>query len=89
LAYLAPDPDKDLAPLLADVRAPTLVMRGTADRLGSVEGVQYIMDRVPGAQFYALEGRGHALPYTATTEVCEVLRVFLKTGSVPAAARSS
>jgi pimeloyl-ACP methyl ester carboxylesterase len=84
-----PDPDRDVAPLLPEVSVPTLVMRGTADRLGSAEGDQYLLDHIKGAQFYSFQGRSHALLATATTEFCEVLRRFLRTGSVPAADHSA
>jgi pimeloyl-ACP methyl ester carboxylesterase len=89
LNFLAPDPEVNMFPHLPDVRVPTLVMRETADRMGSMEAAQYLAQQIKGAQFYAFEGRGHLPLHTATTEFCDILRYFVRTGSVPAAARSA
>jgi hypothetical protein len=51
--------------------------------MGSIPGAQYLAEHVEGAQLYVFDGRCHALMSTATTEFCEVLRTFLRTGSVP------
>jgi pimeloyl-ACP methyl ester carboxylesterase len=87
LAFFANDPTADMLPLLPLVRVPTLVMRGTADLMGSMEGARYLADQIAGAQFYVFEGRGHLPSQTATTEFCEVLRHFVRSGSVPTSGR--
>jgi class 3 adenylate cyclase/pimeloyl-ACP methyl ester carboxylesterase len=81
--FLAPDPERDIRPLLADIHAPTLVAHGTADCRVPFAAAPYIAERIPGAQLYAFEGKGHQPIYTATAEFCEVLRAFVRTGAVP------
>jgi pimeloyl-ACP methyl ester carboxylesterase len=82
LNFFAPDPTADVSALLPQLRVPTLVMHGTADQLTSLERSQYLVEHIAGAQLYTFEGRGHGLLHTATIEFCEVLRRFLRTGSV-------
>jgi pimeloyl-ACP methyl ester carboxylesterase len=87
LSFFGPEsPEDDLRPLLPLVRAPALLMRGTADA-GAGEAVKYLLPRLPGSQLHEIEGRGHPILATATTEVCTVLRSFLRTGSLPLPAR--
>jgi hypothetical protein len=45
---------------------------------------RYLAQHIPGAQFYAFKGRGHVPVLTATGEFCDVLRCFVRTGSVSA-----
>ncbi len=40
-------------------------------------------DRIPGALLYPFEGMGHVAMFTATAEFCDVLRQFIRTGTVP------
>jgi pimeloyl-ACP methyl ester carboxylesterase len=50
-------------PALASVKAPTLVIHGTADPLVSVEGGKDTAKAIPGAQLMLIEGMGHDLPH--------------------------
>jgi pimeloyl-ACP methyl ester carboxylesterase len=77
------DPDFNIVPLLSEIHVPTLVINGTADRLVPFAAAPYIVERLPSAQLYAFEGKGHLPIYTATYEFCEVLRHFVGTGTVP------
>ena len=49
---------------LASVKAPTLVIHGTADPLVPVEHGRDTADAIPGAQLLLIEGMGHDLPHT-------------------------
>jgi class 3 adenylate cyclase/pimeloyl-ACP methyl ester carboxylesterase len=84
LHHITPDPEDDIVSLCPQVLVPTLVMNGTADRRAPVEAGRYLAEHIPGAQFYPFNGKGHGLIYTATSEFCEVLRCFVRTGGVPA-----
>ncbi len=87
LGFFALDPEIDIAPLLDRVTVPTLVTQGTADRRVPFEVGQYLAEHIPAALFYAFEGRGHLPVFTATAEFCQVLRQFVREGSVPERAR--
>jgi class 3 adenylate cyclase/pimeloyl-ACP methyl ester carboxylesterase len=82
-AAAASEPDRNIVPLLADIHVPTLVAHGTADREVPFAAARYIVERLPNAQLYAFEGKWHLPLYTATHEFCEVLRRFVRTGTVP------
>ena len=74
------EPARDVRPLLPGLRVPTLVLHGEEDRLVPVEAGRWIAGQIPGAQFYAFRGRGHALIQTATAEFAQVLRSFVRAG---------
>ncbi len=50
-------------PALASVKAPTLVIHGTADPLVPVEGGKDTAQAIPGAELILIEGMGHDLPH--------------------------
>ena len=83
LALFDDDAERDVRPLLSEIKVPTLVTHGTSDRSVPFQAAQYIAERIPGAQLYPFEGRGHLPIFTATKEFCEVLRHFLRTGTAP------
>jgi class 3 adenylate cyclase/pimeloyl-ACP methyl ester carboxylesterase len=72
----------EFGPLLERLRLPTLVMHGTADKASPLEVGRQLAARIPGAQFYAFEGRCHLPMVTATKEFCDVVRAFVLTGEV-------
>ena len=84
LSFFDPDPGKDVMPLLADIRLPVLVTHGRKDRLLAFAAAEQIAARLPNAQLYAFEGKGHLPIFTATDEFCEVLRRFVRTGTATA-----
>jgi pimeloyl-ACP methyl ester carboxylesterase len=83
LSFYDPDPGMDIKPLLPDIRVPTLIAHGTADRQVPFAAAEYLAAHVPGAVLYAFEGYGHAPQFTATHEFCHVLREFVRTGKDP------
>jgi pimeloyl-ACP methyl ester carboxylesterase len=77
LSNWAPDPHVDIAPVLGEVKVPTLVLHGTEDRRVSPAAARHLARHIPDAQLYLFEGRGHLPIFTATAEFCEVLRRFV------------
>jgi pimeloyl-ACP methyl ester carboxylesterase len=51
-----------LEPLLPKIEAPTLVVRGTEDRMVHPSSVDVFTRGIPGAESESFEGCGHALP---------------------------
>jgi pimeloyl-ACP methyl ester carboxylesterase len=49
----------DVTDRLGEIRVPTLVQHGTADRLVPVEAGRYIAAHIPGAEYQEFEGAGH------------------------------
>ncbi len=81
--FLDREDDARVHELLDRVAAPTLVMHGTEDRRIPFEDGRYIAEHIPGAKLYPFQGRGHLPMTTAIGEFCEVLRLFVRTGTVP------
>ena len=80
LSFYDPDPGMDIAPLLESIAVPTLVAHGGEDRLVTSAASEFIASRIPGAQLYIFDGKGHTPMFSATDEFCEVLRNFIRTG---------
>jgi pimeloyl-ACP methyl ester carboxylesterase len=51
----------DTTDRLHQIRHPTLVLHGTADRLVSPQHADALVDRIPGARFVGVEGGSHAV----------------------------
>jgi class 3 adenylate cyclase/pimeloyl-ACP methyl ester carboxylesterase len=82
LSFYDRDPEMDIRPLLPAIRVPTLVVHGTEDRQVPFAAAEYLAAHVPGAQLYPFTGYGHVPLFTATQEFCDVLRRFVRTGTV-------
>ncbi|MCF8033922.1 MAG: alpha/beta fold hydrolase [Desulfarculaceae bacterium] len=52
----------DRRPLLASIKAPALIIHGSADPLIPLEAGQEAVRVIPGASFLVIEGMGHDLP---------------------------
>jgi pimeloyl-ACP methyl ester carboxylesterase len=83
LRHFTPAPEEDVVTLLPQIQQPTLVMSGALDRIAPLERSRYLAQHTPGAQLYVFADKGHMMMYTATSEFCEVLRCFVRTGRVP------
>ena len=86
LSFYDKDPGMDIAPLLDSIAVPTLVTHGREDQLVTSAASEFIASRIPDAQLYIFEGKGHNPMFSATDEFCDVLRNFIRTGR---AARTS
>jgi pimeloyl-ACP methyl ester carboxylesterase len=76
----ATDPGSELRPLLPALRVPALVLHGDADQCVPVEAGRYLADRIPGAQFQAINGGCHAFFITRAAEFARGVRHFVRTG---------
>jgi pimeloyl-ACP methyl ester carboxylesterase len=83
LRHITPAPEEDVVTMLPQIRQPTLVMSGALDRIAPLEHGRYLAQHIPGAQLYIFADKGHMMMYTATSEFCDVLRCFLRTGRAP------
>jgi pimeloyl-ACP methyl ester carboxylesterase len=77
------DEDQAVHERLSTTGVPTLVMHGTEDLRVPFACGRYVAEQIPGARFYAFEGRGHLPMTTAIGEFCQVLRHFILTGETP------
>jgi pimeloyl-ACP methyl ester carboxylesterase len=57
--FLEATAELDVTHLLAEVRAPTLVMHTSEDAINSLEAGRQLADGIPGARFVELPGRNH------------------------------
>jgi DNA-binding SARP family transcriptional activator/pimeloyl-ACP methyl ester carboxylesterase len=80
LSVWAPDSEVDITPVLDQVKTPTLVLHGTLDPRVPVTTAHYLAEHLPDARLHLFEGAGHLPLFTATTEFCDVLRRFVRTG---------
>jgi 3-oxoadipate enol-lactonase len=62
---------------LARIRAPTLIMHGTDDRIVPPRSAAVLTSRIPGAQLSFVEGAGHALVLERPDEITRMTLEFL------------
>lgn len=82
LSFFDPDPELDIRAVLSQIAVPTLVAHGTDDLVVPLANGVYIGNQIPGAQFYPFEGKGHLPMFTAIDEFRDVLRQFVRSGTV-------
>lgn len=63
---------------LHEIDVPTLVLRGTEDRLVTPEAAVQLAGRIPGSEVALVEGGGHCCPYTCPDRTNRVLLEWLK-----------
>jgi len=63
---------------LPQIKAPTLVICGTADRLSPIENSRLLASRIPNAQLAILENMGHGFFIEAAEEVNKAILSFLE-----------
>jgi pimeloyl-ACP methyl ester carboxylesterase len=69
--------NEDLAPLLSDVAAPTLLVWGTADDAVPVAHARAMERAIPDAGLVLFEGAGHFAYLDEAERFCRVVRHFL------------
>jgi len=67
----------DYTSRLSSISVPTLVIRGTEDRLVGAEPAVEFVGRIPGASLALIEGGGHCCSYTMPEETTAVLKEWL------------
>lgn len=68
----------DVLGRLAEVRAPTLVVCGTEDRLTPPKYAEALRDRIAGARLVTVPGAGHLVALEAPGAVAAALSAFLR-----------
>ena len=63
---------------LPEIKAPTLVIAGSADRLIRVENSRLLASRIPGAELVILENAGHGFITDAQEEASKAIMDFLR-----------
>jgi pimeloyl-ACP methyl ester carboxylesterase len=76
----------DRSAQLATIRAPTLVIHGTKDRLVAPSGGRATAKAIPGARLLMVEGMGHDLPRAAWPQIIEAIAQNAARAGAPAAA---
>jgi pimeloyl-ACP methyl ester carboxylesterase len=71
---------------LGEIRVPTLVIHGTADRLVNPSGGRATAKAIPGARLLTIEGMGHDLPRGAWPQIIEGIAENAARAGAPAAA---
>ena len=66
---------------VADVAAPTLVVRGERDTLVSREWAESLATRLPNGTFAEIRGAGHAVNYNAPRELFSLVNRFTRRDS--------
>jgi len=75
------------APLLASVRAPTLVIHGSDDPLVSVEGGKDTAAAIPGAELLLIPGMGHDMPAPLFPKLVDAISTHTHKAAVARGAR--
>jgi pimeloyl-ACP methyl ester carboxylesterase len=77
-AQLAAAWSHDSVARLGDIRVPTLVATGTADRLVPPSQSRTLHDKIPGARYAEIPGGVHGLPLEHARELGEMLEGWLE-----------
>lgn len=67
----------DVMDRLGEIRAPTLVIGGTADRMTPIKYAEYLAAHIPGARLVRVEGAGHMVMLEQPEVVAAAIRDFL------------
>jgi class 3 adenylate cyclase/pimeloyl-ACP methyl ester carboxylesterase len=73
------EPFKQQMHLLPTMTKPVLLLHGEADLLLPLTLTYSLLEVLPNARLHILKNRGHSLPVTATSEVGNLIRDFLRT----------
>jgi pimeloyl-ACP methyl ester carboxylesterase len=84
LSFFLDDQEDDVVPLLPAIATPTLVTHGRDDQLVSFAAAELMVSSLPKARLHGFQGKGHLSLFTATRELCEVLRAFVRDVIPPA-----
>jgi pimeloyl-[acyl-carrier protein] methyl ester esterase len=61
----------DVRQRLGEIIVPCSILHGACDRIVPLQSAQFLAARIPHAQLDVLQGRGHALPFTAPAEIAQ------------------
>jgi pimeloyl-ACP methyl ester carboxylesterase len=77
----------DSRPTLPTITCPTLVIRGSHDRITSAEDAMLIRNGIPGAMLEMVEDSGHLVPLEQPEALTELMRAWLCAAGPRRAAR--
>jgi 3-oxoadipate enol-lactonase len=77
-AQAAAGADFDRLDRLEEIRAPTLVVHGTADNVVDPANGELLAEKIPGARLELLEGCGHLLMWEQPERFVEIVGAFLE-----------
>jgi pimeloyl-ACP methyl ester carboxylesterase len=80
-AFLRGGPIPDPRPLLAGIRAPTLLLWGSRDRVAPPAAAERFARDIPGAVVQVIEGAGHAPMTELPEETAAAILAFLDEGA--------
>jgi 3-oxoadipate enol-lactonase len=63
---------------LPEIKAPTLIMAGSADKTVSLDNIHILKERLPGAELAVLDKVGHFFMWEAFDESNRIMLDFLK-----------
>ncbi len=63
---------------LGEIKAPTLIIAGTDDRIVPAENSRILAEKIPGAELVELEGGGHGFLAEKATETNSTVLAFLR-----------
>ena len=75
--------------LLKAIKAPTLVIHGSVDKLIRPSGGRATAKAIPGARLMMIEGMGHDLPRGAWPRIIDAIAIHARAASSPDAARAA
>ncbi len=81
--------DHELQEALSAIKAPTLVLWGTADGMIAPESAQNFVDRIPNARLVLIEGAPHVLSYAVPDEFLAAAFEFLGIPHTEATSRAA
>ncbi len=67
----------DVMDRLGEIRVPTLVIGGTADRMTPIKYAEYLAAHIPKAELVRIDGAGHMVMLEQPEAVAEAVRSFL------------
>jgi pimeloyl-ACP methyl ester carboxylesterase len=67
----------DVVDRLGEIRQPTQIIAGSADKLSPERYARFLAEKMPAAQLQILPGGGHMLMLEQPGEVTEILKAFL------------
>jgi pimeloyl-ACP methyl ester carboxylesterase len=68
----------DPSPLLQDISATTLILRGEEDRIATAEHQAHLKEAIGGAELISLPGHGHNIHWEDPEKVASLIRIFLE-----------
>jgi pimeloyl-ACP methyl ester carboxylesterase len=68
----------DPSPLLQDISAETLILRGEEDLIATAEHQAHMKETIVGAEFISLRGLGHNSHWEDPAKVASVIKRFLE-----------